>query len=120
MRSIGLRASPTSSPSAAGMYTAAKGPTPAVFQARCAQSAAPSGAFAGGVPLNINLFDPSLTSVTLTLSGSGHGNGHGTFHAPIPDDPSLVGLTLYGQWWVEDPGAVNGFATSNGLQLIVF
>jgi len=85
-----------------------------------APSAAPSGAFAGGVPLNINLFDPSLTSVTLTLSGSGHGNGHGTFHAPIPDDPSLVGLTLYGQWWVEDPGAVNGFATSNGLQLIVF
>ena len=84
------------------------------------QSAAPSGASIGGVPLNISLFNSPLTTVGLTLSGSGDGNGYATFHAPIPDDPSLAGLTLYGQWWVEDPGATNGFSTSRGLQLTVF
>lgn len=81
---------------------------------------APSGTFISGVPMNVNHQDPAFLFLNLTLSGSGQGQGYATFHAPIPDDPALTGLSLYGQWWVQDPGALNGLASSQGLQITVF
>ena len=70
--------------------------------------------------MNVNPLDPALVLVGLTLSGSGASQGYATFRAPIPHDPALVGLTVYGQWWVQDPIAPSGFATSQGLELTVF
>lgn len=83
-------------------------------------SMAPPGTSISGIPMNVNHLDPALVLVGLTLSGSGASQGYATFRAPIPHDPALVGLTVYGQWWVQDPIAPSGFATSQGLELTVF
>jgi len=55
-----------------------------------------------------------------TLSGSGAGQGYGTFDMPIPTDPSLIGLELWIQAWVADPGSPSGHALSPIAHLTVF
>jgi hypothetical protein len=81
---------------------------------------APLGSFLNGIPVNVDYTAVGFFFLTRTLSGSGPGDGYSTFHAPIPDDPAIVGLTLHGQWLVQDPGALNGFASSQGLQVTIF
>ncbi|MFT5049766.1 MAG: cytochrome c peroxidase [Chlamydiales bacterium] len=55
-----------------------------------------------------------------TLVGSGAGQGYATIGMPIPLDPALVGLELWLQAWVVDPGAAGGFALSPVAHLTLF
>ncbi len=81
--------------------------------------AAPFGTFLGGVPLNVDHLDPSFVLVTTTLMGSGPAGGFGTYQSAIPDLPALAGLEFFGQWWIQDPTAVNGFAATSGLHVTI-
>ncbi len=62
----------------------------------------------------------SFALVPLSLSGSGAGQGFGSVSLPIPDDPALLGTALYGRWFVTDPAAPGGVATSRRLRIIPF
>ena len=72
-----------------------------------------------GVPVSLN---PALVvaSNPYVLSGTGAGQGSATFHASIPDMPSLVGATVSLQWFVIDPAAVGGAAASTAATYTVF
>ncbi|MBS1795035.1 MAG: VCBS repeat-containing protein [Acidobacteria bacterium] len=90
-----------------------------------------SGAL-GGAPavLVVDAADPgagasvpatgSFARVALNLSGSGGGAGYGSATLAIPDDPLLIGRTLYGRWYVTDAAAANGFSVSPAFRLTVF
>ena len=62
----------------------------------------------------------SFARVQVNLAGSGAGNGYGSANLSIPNNPALVGQTFYGRWYVNDPGASNGFAVSRLFQFTVF
>lgn len=51
-----------------------------------------------------------FTSASITLAGSGDGAGNGSVNIDLGDDAALVGVTLYGRWYVDDPNAPNGLA----------
>ena len=62
----------------------------------------------------------SLARVATTLSGTGAGNGYGSVSLTIPNDPALVGATLFGRWFVKDAGAAGGVAVTPAFQMTVF
>ena len=53
----------------------------------------------------------------ITLPGSGPGNGALFLPGVLPSDPASVGLSVYEQVLVADPGAPRGLAMSNGLEI---
>ena len=61
----------------------------------------------------------SFARLSTTLQGSGSDDGFGSATLTIPDDPDLYGDTFYGRWYVEDPSAPNGVASSAPFQLTV-
>jgi hypothetical protein len=69
----------------------------------------------GGVPAS-----GSFARVETTLGGSGVSGGFGSATVAIPDDPSLLGRTLYARWYVTDPGAAGGVASSPAARFTVF
>lgn len=58
--------------------------------------------------------------MAVTLSGSGAGNGFATSQFNLPNDPTLSGLELWGQFWVLDPGAAGNFARSPFAHVTLF
>ena len=56
----------------------------------------------------------------LTLEGAGPGQGYGTWHQVLPEDPAMIGLELWLQWQVRDPGAQAGVARSPVVHLTIF
>ncbi len=83
-----------------------------------ALGASAPGSLVLGAPLNV---DPATTYlVPLFLQGSGPGGGYATFNAPLPNDPGLSGLVLFGQWFVADPNAPQQLATSAGARWSFF
>jgi uncharacterized protein (TIGR03437 family) len=62
----------------------------------------------------------SFALVPLTLSGSGAGKGYGSATLTIPNNSTLVSTTLYGRWYVADPGAANGVAVSQSFKFTIF
>jgi len=48
------------------------------------------------------------------------GAGFGSATLAIPSDPALVGRTLFGRWYVTDPGAADGVAFSAAFRFQVF
>jgi cytochrome c peroxidase len=65
---------------------------------------------------------PAMTSVAgqgLTL-GTGPGGGFGSFTFPLPNDPGLRGVSLFGQWLIVDPLGPAGFGSSNPFGLVLF
>ncbi len=83
--------------------------------------AAPGTQF-GGVPIAVDVNDPSFGYVTTATGGVGAGDGVATLHFPIPNLPSLAGFVRYVQWWVYDPSspAAWTFSASQGAQISVF
>jgi cytochrome c peroxidase len=55
-----------------------------------------------------------------TLQSSTGSSGYGSIVLQIPNDPSLVGRTFYGRWYVVDPAADSGFAVSRLFSFTVF
>lgn len=62
----------------------------------------------------------SLAHRTITLQGSGAGAGYGSVTLAIPNDPALLGKTVYGRWYVTDPGAAGGVASSPAFRMQLF
>ncbi len=98
-----------------------------VFEARgnrlalaiLAFAAAPPGTTWKGIPVNIDLAQIAYVGTFLTAS-SGAGNGYASFVGELPDDPTLIGLELFAEWFIEDGLAVGGFATSAGIEFDLF
>ncbi len=55
----------------------------------------------------------------IQLSGSGS-EGWGSVSIQLPNDPMLVGQTLYGRWYVVDPAASGGLAISPVFTISLF
>jgi cytochrome c peroxidase len=70
---------------------------------------------AGGVPAGT-----PFAQVATTLQGSGDGNGWGSTTLAIPTEPTLIGRTLHGRWFVDDPAAEGGVASSAAFSFRVF
>ena len=66
------------------------------------------------------LVAPPHVKLWFTLGGASGvaGAGSFTFNGTYPNDPSLSGVSFYTQAAVFDPGAVNGIAMTNGVELI--
>jgi cytochrome c peroxidase len=62
----------------------------------------------------------SFARVVVALQGAGAGAGFGSATLAIPSDPALVGRTLFGRWYVTDPGAADGVAFSAAFRFRVF
>ncbi len=58
----------------------------------------------------------SLARVTTTLSSG----GYSSVNLTIPNNPLLIGVPLYGRWYVNDPAAVGGIAVSQAFQINIF
>jgi hypothetical protein len=82
---------------------------------------APAATVLAGVNVNVALNNSHLL-VPMMLNGNAGvaGAGYGTIKFPMPTDPGLVGLTLYGQWFVWDAGVPVGIATSRGGEFRMF
>jgi cytochrome c peroxidase len=63
---------------------------------------------------------PPFAEITTTLQGAGDGNGWGSATLAIPTDPLLIGRTLHGRWFVDDPAAPGGLAASAMVRFQVF
>ena len=62
----------------------------------------------------------AFARVDVTLGGAGAGQGFGSATLAIPVDPALVGQRLHGRWYVDDPAAAGGVATSAAFSFQVF
>ncbi|MFY9341505.1 MAG: cytochrome c peroxidase [Planctomycetota bacterium] len=82
---------------------------------------APALVSLGGVNVNVVLGAGEVL-VPMGLQGSAGvaGAGYGTLKFPVPAEPGLAGLTLFGQWFVTDPGVAAGLATSRGGEFRIF
>ncbi|MFN0112089.1 MAG: cytochrome c peroxidase [Blastocatellia bacterium] len=69
----------------------------------------------GSIPANA-----SFARVTLPLTGTGAGNGYTSATLAIPNDPALIGATLFGRWYVVDANATGGIAITPAFKFTVF
>lgn len=56
----------------------------------------------------------------IALGGTGNGGGSGSVNVNLGNDPALLGQTLYGRFYIADPGAANGLAITQAFQITVF
>src|SRR5262249_54971925 len=80
---------------------------------------APPGTPRNGVPVLVAL-SPRPRFVTVTLSGTGAGGGFATWHRHLPSRAGLAGITFFAEWFVRDPGAAGGFASTPAAQITLF
>lgn len=78
-------------------------------------AAAPPGTWFGLIPIHVELAQ-LIMSRTVVLSGSGAGQGYATVLIGIGNDPTLIGMPIYGQWAVLDPLAPASVASSSGIE----
>jgi cytochrome c peroxidase len=69
----------------------------------------------GGIPAS-----GSFARRVITLQTSPAGGGYGSATLAIPDDPALVGQTLFARWYVEDGAADGGISASPSFRFTVF
>lgn len=89
-----------------------------------------SGALGGtAATLVISRSDPGLqaavptgdfASHALALAGVGSGAGSGAVNVDLGNDPALLGQTLYGRFYIADPGAEAGIAITQAFRITVF
>jgi cytochrome c peroxidase len=83
-------------------------------------------AIAAGIPVMgfVLFLDPASTvcvaPVRLEGTPGAAGAGFGSLSLSLDLDPSFIGLDLYQQWFVLDPGAPGGIAASEGVLLRLF
>lgn len=57
---------------------------------------------------------------THQLASTGAGQGHASAILRIPMDAQLLGLELFGRWYIQDPAAPEGMAISRLLRFTIF
>ncbi|GHC05736.1 cytochrome-c peroxidase [Cerasicoccus arenae] len=57
---------------------------------------------------------------TTLIQSEEDGSGSGSVSVEIPDDPTLVGQTLYGRWYVLDDASATGIACSPTITITLF
>jgi cytochrome c peroxidase len=62
----------------------------------------------------------SFARISTTLSGLGGGNGYGSLSLAIPNNPTLIGQTYFGRWYITDASAANGFSVSQAFRFTIF
>ena len=62
----------------------------------------------------------SLARITAPLSGAGAGNGYASATVAIPNDAALLGVTLFGRWFVVDAAATGGVAVTPAFKMTIF
>jgi uncharacterized protein (TIGR03437 family) len=62
----------------------------------------------------------SFTRAGVRTEGSGAAAGFASISLKIPNDPDLAGRTLFGRWYVADPEAAGGVASSPAFRMTVF
>jgi cytochrome c peroxidase len=62
----------------------------------------------------------SFARLSTVLGTADSGGGFGSATLAIPEDAALVGQTLYGRWYVTDPGAAGGVASSPAFRFTIF
>lgn len=62
----------------------------------------------------------SFARLTVQLSGSGAGQGFGSVSLLIPANPTLIGSTFIGRWYVQDANAAGGVAVTPAFKFTVF
>ncbi|MGE3172471.1 MAG: cytochrome-c peroxidase [Planctomycetota bacterium] len=72
-----------------------------------------------GQNMYLSLLDPRLFFTGLT-QGTAPGKGWSSIVLPLPADPLLVGLPLYGQWLIGDAGGPNSLSSSNAFTTTIF
>lgn len=71
---------------------------------------------AGEFLLSLQSPDPFLTLGPQSWGGSGN---PASFNLDLPNNPNLVGIDLYAQGAVLDPGVANGIGVTNGLRITI-
>jgi cytochrome c peroxidase len=74
----------------------------------------PAGTTLLGVPFHVDVAPWQLLRATVA------GDGAATWAAVLPDDPALIGVELFAQWLVLDPGAAQGVAASRAARFELF
>ncbi|MHC4378833.1 MAG: cytochrome-c peroxidase [Planctomycetota bacterium] len=92
----------------------ALGGSVAVLAVSAAQ--APAGTTVNAAPVHVDA-GKLLALEILGLAGVGEGEGFATHLAPLPNEPTLVGVDIFSQWLVFDPAAPGELAASRGQQL---
>ena len=95
----------------------ARGSSPAWLLLTLAK--APPGAKLGKIPVLVDASQLVLL-VPFATTGSGAGGGHATAGGELPNDPTLIGIDLFAQWFVADPVALGKVATSEGIEMTLF
>jgi cytochrome c peroxidase len=72
-----------------------------------------------GQNVYLAMFDPRLYFQGLT-QGSAPGQGWSSIMLPIPGDPYLSGLPLYGQWLIGDGNGPSGLTSTNAFTTTLF
>jgi uncharacterized protein (TIGR03437 family) len=62
----------------------------------------------------------SFARVAVPLNGTGAGNGYASVTLAIPNNPALLGATLFGRWFVVDPAAPGGVAVTPAFKMVIF
>lgn len=81
-------------------------------------TALPVAVNVGGVPVLIDLNNGA--GVVVALASQDGTGATGTFKLPITSDYSVVGAEVFMQWFVLDPAAAGGIATTPGARFQVF
>jgi hypothetical protein len=72
---------------------------------------------------NVYLANPApvtFAGLTAPAAGGAPGDGFSSSILPIPSNPGLVGVRLYGQWLLIDAAGPFGLTSSNAFSLTVF
>ncbi|MEO6064971.1 MAG: cytochrome c peroxidase [Lysobacterales bacterium] len=72
-----------------------------------------------GVQATVPIGDFANLSTTVT-AGNFISNGFASLQLDLSQDPALVGQTLFGRFYIADPGAANGLAITQAFRFTVF
>jgi cytochrome c peroxidase len=77
------------------------------------------GGVYSGVAIHLAL-DLPIWALVVPLEGEGPGEGFGSVPLPLPEDPGLVGASLFLQWFGIDPGAAGGFSATRAVRMTLY
>ena len=95
------------------------------YELRVTNALANTGAFlvfgfgADSIPYKGGELLVDLTLPWVLIPATTNGIGAANFIFDIPDDEALLGIGIYSQWVISDPGAIFGTALSNGVEAIM-